>query len=61
MAAKVWVHSIACTAIFLRMNGYRLSVDPDEGESFLIDQVIQQKVEIETIAARLEDSMLEAV
>jgi death-on-curing protein len=51
--------AFACTAIFLRMNGYRLSIDPVAGESFLIDQVIQQKAEIEEIAAWLEGSMIE--
>jgi len=46
--------AFATTAIFLRMNGFRLKVDPDEGESFLIDQVIRQEASIEEIAAWLE-------
>lgn len=49
--------AFATTAIFLRMNGYRLKVSADNGESFLIDKVIQQKVDIETIAAWLERHM----
>ena len=49
--------AFACTAIFLRMNGYRLSVKPDDGESFLVQQVIQKRVTIEAIAAWLEDCM----
>ena len=52
--------AFACTAIFLRMNGYRLSVDADEGESFLVDQVIQQRTDIDNIAAWLETFMVEA-
>ena len=46
--------AFAGTAIFLRMNGFRLSVNPDEGEAFLIEQVIQKRVTIEVIAAWLE-------
>ena len=49
--------AFANTAIFLRMNRYRLSVNPDAGESFLIDQVIQKRATIEVIAAWLEDCM----
>ena len=49
--------AFATTAIFLRMNGYRLKVSADNGESFLIDKVIQQKVDIEIIAAWLERHM----
>lgn len=49
--------AFAVTAIFLRMNGYRLSVDPDNGESFLIKDVIQRKASIETIAKWLERNM----
>ena len=49
--------AFASTAIFLRMNGYRLSLKPDDGESFLIQQVIQERVTIEAIAAWLEDCM----
>ena len=49
--------AFAVTAIFLRMNGYRLKVDADNGESFLIDQVIGKKAAIEEIAAWLEKYM----
>lgn len=49
--------TFAATAIFLRMNGYRLKVDPDNGESFLIDEVIKNQTSIEKIAAWLEQSM----
>ena len=53
--------AFANTAIFLRMNGYRLSVDPDNGESFIIDQVIQNRITIENIATWLEGHMKEVV
>jgi death-on-curing protein len=46
--------AFATTAIFLRMNGYRLIVDPDNGETFIIDKVIQQHASIEEIASWLE-------
>ena len=49
--------AFAATAIFLRMNGFRLRVDPDNGESFLISRVIQGKAEIEEIAEWLESHM----
>ena len=49
--------AFANTAIFLRMNGYRLSLNADAGETFLIDQVIQRRATIEVIAAWLEDCM----
>ncbi|KYG66823.1 hypothetical protein AZI86_07235 [Bdellovibrio bacteriovorus] len=49
--------AFAVTAIFLRMNGYRLKVDADNGERFLIDQVIGKKAAIEEIAAWLEKYM----
>ena len=49
--------AFASTAIFLRMNGYRLMVKPDEGESFLVDHVIQSKIAFEDIATWLESGM----
>ena len=49
--------AFATTAIFLRMNGYRLKVDADNGESFLIETVIKKKAEIEAIAEWLEKNM----
>jgi len=53
--------AFACTAIFLRMNGYRLSVEPAAGESFMIDQVIQKKIAVEDIASWLESGMKKVV
>ena len=49
--------AFACTAIFLRMNEYRLEVHPVDGESFLVDHIIQQKTSIEDIAIWLESRM----
>ncbi len=49
--------AFATTAIFLRMNGYRLKIDPDNGESFIIDEVIKNKVTIEVISKWLEKHM----
>ncbi len=46
--------AFASTAIFLRMNGYLLVVDADDGETFIINQVIKKKVSIEIIASWLE-------
>ena len=54
-----WV-AFACTAIFLRMNNYRLKVDPDNGESFLISKVIGKKAPIDEIADWLEKYMKKA-
>ncbi len=49
--------AFATTAIFLRMNGYRLKVDPDNGESFIIDDLIKKKASIQLISAWLEKHM----
>jgi death-on-curing protein len=49
--------AFASTAIFLRMNGYRLKVDADNGESFMIDQIIRKKLSLQKIAEWLEKHM----
>ena len=49
--------AFAATAIFLRMNGYRLQVDAAEGESLIVDRVIQGKISIEEITTWLEGVM----
>lgn len=46
--------AFSATAIFLRMNGYRLVVTPDKAEAFLVGQVIQKNLEIDAIATWLE-------
>jgi death-on-curing protein len=52
--------AFATTAIFLRMNGYQLKVEPDNGESFLIDEVIQKRIPLKDIATWLETYMQKA-
>lgn len=49
--------AFATSAIILRMNGYRLKVDADNRESFIIDRVIKAKADIEEIAKWLEKHM----
>lgn len=51
--------AFATTAIFLRMNGYRLKVDADNGESFIIDRLIKARADIQEIAEWLERHMKE--
>ncbi len=52
--------AFATTAIFLRMNGFKLKVDAENGESFLIDQVIKKKASLDIIATWLEAHMKRA-
>jgi death-on-curing protein len=52
--------AFAATAIFLRMNGYRLGVKADDGETFLVNHVIQKRMAIEDIATWLESRMKRA-
>ncbi len=49
--------AFAATAIFLRMNGYRLKTEAESGESFLINEAIQKRAPIEDIATWLETHM----
>ena len=49
--------AFAGTAIFVRMNGYRLDVAAGDGESFITGRVIQDGVAVEEIAAWLEKHM----
>lgn len=49
--------AFATAAIFLRMNGYRLSVDADSGEKFIIERLIKKKIELKMIADWLEKHM----
>jgi death-on-curing protein len=50
--------AFATTAIFLRMNGYSLKVDPDNGELFLINIVIKKRAQLDEIADWLEQNMI---
>lgn len=49
--------AFATPAIFLRMNGYRLKVEPGTAEAFLVNRIIQEKTSIQDIAAWLERHM----
>lgn len=49
--------AFATSAIFLRMNGYRLRVEADNGESFIIERVIKGRAELDEIAAWLENHL----
>lgn len=49
--------AFATTAIFLRMNGYHLKVNADNGEAFMLDQVVKKRASIEVIADWLEKHM----
>lgn len=42
--------AFAMTAIFLRINGYRLKVSADKGETFLIEGVIKKRIELAVIS-----------
>ncbi len=46
--------AFALAAIFLRMNGAALRVDADEGERFLVDEIIVGKVQLAVITSWLE-------
>lgn len=46
--------SFASTAIFLRMNGYRLTVSPHAAENFIVKKVIVGRVGLQSIAKWLE-------
>ena len=52
--------AFACTAIFLRMNGYRLRVEAAEGESFIVRDAIDNRADLETIAGWPEARMIKA-
>ena len=49
--------AFALTAVFLRLNGYRLVVEADEGERFLVEQVIGNRADLACIRAWLEQAM----
>lgn len=49
--------AFAAAAVFLSVNGFRLHLDASEGENFIIQKVIQDKTDLESIAAWLESHM----
>lgn len=50
--------AFALAVTFLRVNGAVLRVDPDEGEQFLIERVIVERVELSVITAWLEGNVV---
>ena len=46
--------AFALTAVFLRMNKYKLKVTPDTGEQFIIYEVIQNRADLDTISSWIE-------
>jgi death-on-curing protein len=46
--------AFAATAVFLHMNGYKLVVDANEAERFLIDDIIKGRAEVAVISDWLE-------
>lgn len=46
--------AFAAATVFLRMNGFRVEVDADEAERFLIHDVIQRHADVPIIAEWLE-------
>ena len=52
--------AFAMTVVFLRMNGYRLVVTADDGERFLIDQVIEGRAALEVIVDWIEHHLEKA-
>lgn len=49
--------AFALTAIFLRMNGYRLEVGTASGREFIEDTVIQNRISLAEITRWLEEHM----
>lgn len=52
--------AFALTAIFLRLNGYHLRIPPEEGEDFIVNQIIAAHVELAEIVSWLERHMIVA-
>lgn len=46
--------AFASTAIFLKLNGFSLRIAADDGEYFLIERIIKQRVDLDEIARWLE-------
>lgn len=52
--------AFAVTAIFLRMNGFRLPVSATQGEDFLVGRVIEARADLGEITAWIEKHMRKA-
>jgi death on curing protein len=53
--------AFATCAVFLRMNGFKLAVDADAAEAFLVGRVIEGQAELAEITAWLEGVMAPAL
>ena len=49
--------AFSAAAVFLSANGFKLEIGATDGENFIIQKVIQAKVELESIAEWLESHM----
>lgn len=49
--------AFSAAAIFLSVNGYRLELSADDGEYFIVQKVINDKVDLDAIALWLEARM----
>lgn len=49
--------AFSAAAVFLSANGYRLELAADDGEYFIVQKIIQDKIDLEAIAQWLESRM----
>ena len=49
--------AFSAAAVFLSINGYKLQVNADEGEHFIVQRVIRDKIDLDVIAQWLESHM----
>ena len=49
--------AFAATAVFLSVNGFRLVLNAEDGETFIVRKIIQGKADLEAIAQWLESHM----
>jgi len=52
--------AFALTAVFLRMNGYKIIVNADLGEDFIVKKVLQENIDLNAITDWLEKYMKKA-
>ncbi len=52
--------AFALADIFLRLNGYYLQTSAEEGERFLINDVIEKKASLETISSWIQNHVRES-
>jgi len=50
--------AFALTAVFLRLNGYRIACRLSSAERLLVDRIIRQKADLQEISAWIEKHML---